>query len=80
MGVCGLRPGHNPHTRPPEDGNLMAKHVGENLERINNKKILEYLLVFLQTILQDAWFNHQDNLSNVRVISSAQSCDQSSNY
>jgi hypothetical protein len=43
----------------------MPKRVGVELERINNKKIhyfLEYLMVFLHTILQDARFNHKDEV------------------
>jgi hypothetical protein len=41
----------------------MPKHVGvkslNNLERIN-KEFLEQLLVFSQTVLQNARFSHQD--------------------
>jgi hypothetical protein len=46
------------HSRPPEDGNHMAKHVG--VEKIWNVLIkthyfLERLLVFLQTEQQQCW-------------------------
>jgi hypothetical protein len=47
-----------------KDGNHIPKHVGvKNFERINKKihYFLEHLLVFLQTALQDARFNHQYN-------------------
>jgi hypothetical protein len=39
----------------------MPKHVGVKFESINKKihYFLEHLLVFLQTILQAALFNHQ---------------------
>jgi hypothetical protein len=40
----------------------MLKHVGAEIWNVLIKihYFLGHLLVFLQTVLQDAWFNHQD--------------------
>jgi hypothetical protein len=50
------------HSRPPEDGNHMPKHVGVEIWNVLIKVhyFLERLLVFLQTVLQDGRFSHQE--------------------
>jgi hypothetical protein len=48
-----------------EVDNHMPKHVGVELERINNQKNYYFIDHFLVFLLQDARFSHQDDFNEM---------------